>query len=82
MTPLVAEIVDVSALASVIAVSLVAGAGLTTVFSVVIVCATRAAEARRSGSVAASVAFGLLAAIAVLGFAALVAFGISVMVTK
>ena len=78
----IAEIVDVSALASVVAVSLVAGAGLTTLFSVVIVCATRAADARRSGSVAVSLAFGLVAAIAILACAALVAFGIFVMVTK
>jgi hypothetical protein len=79
---LAAEIIDVSALGSVIVASLVAGAGLTTAFSVVIVCATRAAEARRSGSVAVSVAFGLLAAIAVLACAALIVFGISVMVSK
>jgi hypothetical protein len=77
-----AEIIDVSALASVIAASLIAGAGLTLAFSVVIVFTTRAAEARRSGSTVTSIAFGVGAALALLACVVLVAFGINVMVSK
>jgi hypothetical protein len=80
--PISAEIIDVSALVSVIAASLIAGAGLTLAFSVVIVCTTRAAEARRSGSAVTSIAFGFGAALALLACVALVAFGINVMLSK
>jgi hypothetical protein len=77
-----AEIIDVSALASVIAASVIAGIGLTLAFSVVIVCATRATEARRSGSAIASAAFAAAAALAALACVALIAFGINIMVSK
>lgn len=80
--PVYAEIIDVSALASVIAAALIAGAGLTLAFSVVIVCTTRANEARRGGRTVTSIAFGFGAALALLGCAALLVLGINVMVSK
>jgi hypothetical protein len=80
--PVYAEIIDVSALGSVILASLIAGAGLTLAFSVVIVCTTRAAEARRAGSTVTSVAFGFGATLALLACVALVVFGLNVMVSK
>lgn len=77
-----AEIVDVGELLSVVVASFVAGAGLTTAFSVVILCSTRAAERHRAGSHIAAVGLGAIAVAAGLACLAIVGFGIQVMVSK
>ena len=77
-----AQIVDVEALLSVIAASLVAGVSLALLFSLSIASATRAAELRRGGRPLGAVALGAVAVAGLAGCAALVAFGLQVMVSK
>ena len=80
--PPLAEIVDVEALASVVAASLIAGCGLSVAFALAIVCSTRAAELRRAGSSVAAAVLVAIAALAMLACLALVGFGIQVMASK
>jgi hypothetical protein len=65
----------------VIAVSLVIGVGVTGLFATVIHASSRAAEARRTGD-AAAVLYGIVAALALTLFAAVVVFGITVILQK
>ena len=74
--------VDTHLLWQVIWVSLVAGVGISTLFSIVIAGGVRAADARRAGDGSAAFGYALLAVVAFLLFAAGVAFGVHVMVTK
>jgi hypothetical protein len=78
----VAAIVDTEALLSVVVASLVAGIGLTSLFSIVIFTATRSAELRRAGNWVAATVLTALAGIGLLGCAALVGFGIQIMASK
>ena len=73
--------VDFHALGQVVWVSLVAGVGVTVLFSLVIFGADRADEARRSGEGHAAV-FGALAVGAMIVFIAAVVLGVSVMLEK
>jgi heme A synthase len=66
----------------VIWVSIVAGVLVSAAFSFVVLGSARSAEARRSGDARAALLFGGLAAVAMLGFLALVAFGLQVMLAK
>jgi heme A synthase len=66
----------------VIWVSLVAAVIVSTAFSLVVLGSARSAEARRSGHARAGVLYGVLATVAMLGFLALVAFGLHVMLSK
>jgi hypothetical protein len=59
-----------------------AGIAVAIVFATLIHGVTRASDARRDGHGAAAVAYTALAALATLGFAAGVAFGIWVIVSK
>jgi hypothetical protein len=77
-----ATIVDWEALGKVIAGSLVLGIGVTGAFSLAILGATRAAEARREGASVAAVTFGVLAVVALGACAAAVVLGIVVMTHK
>jgi len=63
-------------------VSLVAGVGVTAVFSTVIYGTTRAAESRRDGQAVAAALFGALASFAMLCFISGVIFGVSVILQK
>ena len=77
-----ATIVDTHALLSVIVASLLAGVGVTVVFSLVIVAATRSAELERAGSRAGAVILAALSVIGVSACLAGIAFGIHVMASK
>jgi hypothetical protein len=74
--------VDTGLLWQVIWVSLVAGVGISTLFSFVILGSARAADARRAGHGRAATAYGALAVVAFLLFAGGVALGVQEMVTK
>lgn len=80
--PLAAQIIDADALLKVMAISVVAGGGLTVLFSILILTATRSAEQRRAGSAIGAALLGAVAVLAGLGCVALVALGINIMITK
>jgi hypothetical protein len=77
-----AVVVDTKALLKVIWVSFAAGAGLTAAFSFAIVGTTRFGDRQREGRTAAAVAYGVLAAVALVAIAVAIALGIRVMTTK
>jgi hypothetical protein len=80
MSPL--AVVEVCQIIEVIWVSLIAGIGITTAFSLVVLGSGRSAEARRSGQHGSAIAYGLLATVfLILVFASFV-FAIQVMLTK
>jgi hypothetical protein len=70
------------ALWQVVWVSLVAGVGISALFSLAIVGSARAADARRSGRGRAAAGWAGLTALALLLFAAGVALGVEAMVSK
>ena len=74
--------VDSHLLLQVIWVSLVAGVGISVLFSLVILGAARAGDARRLGNGGAAVGYALLALAAFLLFAVGVVLGVQAMVTK
>ena len=74
--------VDFHALGQVIWVSFLAGTSVTVLFSVVIFGLGKATEARRVGNEAAAVGYSAIAVVAALLFAALVVFGVAVMLNK
>jgi hypothetical protein len=74
--------IDFHALGQVVWVSLLAGVGVTVLFSLVIFGAGRAGEARRGGEGGQAAAFSALAVVAMLLFLAVVAFGVTVMLKK
>ena len=63
-------------------VSLLAGVGISALFSLVILGAARAGEARRMGQRGAATAYAVLAVLALLLFAAGVVLGVREMVGK
>ncbi len=74
--------VDFHALGQVIWVSLVAGVGVTVLFSVVVYGADKAGDARRGGLDGQAAAYGALAVVAMLVFLAAVALAVTVMLNK
>ena len=80
MTPFAA--VEVSELLDVVWVSLLAGVTVTALFSFVVLASGKSSEARRSGRASAATAYVSLAALAFVLFAALVVFGVNVMLSK
>jgi hypothetical protein len=74
--------VDSGALWQVIWVSLVAGVGISALFSLVILGSARAADSRRTGAGGAATRWLALAVLAFLLFAAGVALGVQAMVSK
>jgi len=74
--------VDFHALFTVLWSSLLAGVGVTVLFSFVILGWSRAAEARRDGQGGEATAFMALAVVALLVFVAAVAFGVTIMLRK
>ena len=74
--------VDFHALGQVVWVSLAAGVGVTVLFSIVIFGADKAGDARRSGEDGQAAAYGALAVLAMLVFAAAVVLGVAVMLKK
>ena len=79
---MVAFAVDAHLLWQVVYVSLLAGVGISVVFSLVIVGSVRAGDARKAGRRRAAAAYAALAAVAFLLFAAGVVLGVQAMVTK
>jgi hypothetical protein len=65
-----------------IAVSIVAGIGITGSYSFVVLGVGRSAAARRSGESRAAVAYGAMAAVFLLIFAAGVMLALKIMLTK
>ena len=74
--------IDFHALGEVVWVSLVAGVGVTVLFSLVIFGADKAGDARRSGQDGQALAYGVLAVAAMVVFSAAVIFGVIVMLSK
>jgi len=79
---MLATIVDTEALLKTILASFIAGVGVTLIFSVAILGASRFADLSRDGRPAAAIAFGLLGLVALLAAAVAVAVGIIVMTQK
>ena len=79
---MLATIVDTQALLKAIAAAFVAGVGVTLIFSIAILGASRLADMGREGRPAAAIAFGILGVTALLGAGAAVAIGIIVMTQK
>jgi hypothetical protein len=75
-------VVEVGQIFEVIWVSLIAGIGITTTFSFVVLGTARSAEARRSGRTVVSLAYGLLATMCLILVAASFVFAIEVMLTQ
>ncbi len=74
-------VVDTEALIEVIWVSLLAGVGVTAVFSLALLGATRSGEARRAGRGASAVGFGALGVLAGVALVAGVAYAVHLIVT-
>jgi hypothetical protein len=72
--------IEWSLILEVIWVSLVAGVGVTLLFSLVVFGSSRAAEARRTGS--SPLVYGLLATVTLAAFLLAVAAGIGVILNK
>ena len=77
-----ASVVDWHDLLQVIWVSIAAGLGVTAVFAIALVGATRAVDYRRNGHGPGTLGFGALALVAGAGVAACVVLAIVVMVNK
>jgi hypothetical protein len=77
-----ASVVDWHDLLQVIWVSIAAGLGVTAVFAIALVGATRAVDYRRNGHGPGALVFGALALVAGAGVAACVVLAIVVMVNK
>ena len=74
--------IDAGQLAQVVWVSFLAGIGITTAYSFVVLGSARSAEARRAGRSAVALAYGTLAVLMFCLFAAGVAYGVHVMLSK
>ena len=81
-TPLIGVVVDGEALLEVVWASLLAGVGVTGVFGIAIVGATRAFDMSRDGKPVGAVAFGILGLVAAAIVVAAIVFGIVVMTAK
>jgi hypothetical protein len=74
--------IDFHGLGEVIWVSLVAGVGVTVLYSLVVFGAGKAGEARRRGQAGPAAAFTALSVVAMLVFSATVILAITVMLNK
>ena len=74
--------IDFHSLGQVVWVSVVAGVGVSVLFSLVIWGADKAADARRAGQDGQSLAYGVLAVAAMVVFSAAVIIGVIVMLQK
>jgi hypothetical protein len=79
---MLATLVDTGALLKTVGAAFVAGVGVTLIFSLAILGATRFAEMNRDGRPVAAASFGVLAIVALAAGAAAVTFGIIVMAKK
>jgi hypothetical protein len=74
--------VELSQLVEVVWVSLVAGVGITTAYSLVVLGSARYTDAQRGGRRRAAAAYAALAALGLLVFAGGVGYGVHVMLAK
>ena len=74
--------IEFSKLFEVVWVSLLAGIGVTLVYSLVILGAARSSEARRDGRGSAALGFGVLAGLAFLLFGLGVVYGVQIILNK
>jgi hypothetical protein len=79
---LLATVVDADALLKVILASAIAGVGVSIAFPLVILGVVRSSDKRRNGQGVAAGAYLVIATIALVAFAAGIAYGISVMASK
>jgi hypothetical protein len=79
---MLATVVDTGALLKTIAAAFVGGVGVTLIFSLAILGATRFAELNRDGRPVAAASFGALAIVALAAAAAAVTIGIIAMTKK
>ena len=79
---MLATIVDTQALLKTVVAAFIAGVGVTLIFSLAILGASRFVDRSRDGRPAAAVAFGALGLVALLGALAAVTMGIIVMARK
>ena len=83
MTGLLADsVIDWAALLNVLWASLLGGVGVTGIFSLALLGATRAGDLRRDGRVAAATAYAVLTAVAGVMVLAALVFGVVVMTSK
>jgi hypothetical protein len=76
------SVIDWAALLNVLWASLLGGVGVTAVFSLALMGATRAVDLRRDGRVAAATAYAVLTAVAGATVVAALVFGVLVMTAK
>ena len=79
---MLATIVDTQALLKTVIAAFIAGVGVTLIFSLAILGASRFADRSRDGRPVAAIAFGALGVVALLGALAAVTVGIIVMTRK
>jgi hypothetical protein len=82
MSALLATVVDSRALLETVIASVIAGVGVTIVFSLAILGAALFGDARRDGRAGAAVGAATLAILALAASAAVIVFGIFVMTSK
>ena len=75
-------VVELGQIVEVIWVSLLAGVGITAVFSFAVLGTGRYAEARRARQTGTALAYGVLAVLSLVAFAGVVAFGVQIMLSK
>jgi hypothetical protein len=75
-------VVEIGQIFEVIWVSIVAGVGITAAFSLVVLGTGHSAEARRTGRGGAAFAYGALALVFFLMFAAAIVLGVQIMLSK
>jgi hypothetical protein len=82
MAAVTATVVDTKALLETVVYSLVAGVGVTLIFSIAIFGSARFAEMGREGRTGSALAFGALALLAIAAFAGAITVAIIVMTSK
>lgn len=82
VAPLAAKVVDWGQLLEVVIAGIVAGVGVTIVFSLVIYGTVRAADAQHESRIGAMIANGALALVSLILCLVAVGFGLSTMLTK
>jgi len=75
-------VVELGQIVEVIWVSLFAGVAITAIFSFAVLGTGRSAEARRAHQTGAALGYGLVAVCSLLAFAAIVVFGVQIMLSK
>ena len=75
-------VVEVGQIVEVIWVSLLAGVGITAVYSFAVLGTAGWAEARRARRTGAAVGYGLLAVLSLVAFAGIVVVGVQIMLSK